>query len=43
MTKDMCTVTFNVDPYRGFAMQAVAAVPDNYKFVKMKRKGEINR
>jgi hypothetical protein len=39
MNKDIMKLTFKVDPYRGFAQQAVAAVPEGYEFVSMERKG----
>jgi len=37
--KDILTLKFTIDPYRGFAAQAVAAVPEGHQFVKMERKG----
>jgi hypothetical protein len=36
---DILKLEFKVDPCRGFAAQAVSAVPEGYSFLKMERKG----
>ena len=38
--KDILKIEFTLDPYQGFAMQAVSAIPVGYCFVKMERQGK---